>query len=546
MATIQPSADYSDRDLASIRPRFASLIRSVLPSWTDSQIANFGNVLKDLFAWSADIQSFALDGQAAEAFLPTATQRASLLKLAAITGYKPAGAVAASTVETFTGVGLTANVPIPAGTVVTNLDATRPVEFQTLSPIVLTPGTPTVSVAVEHSTSVSESFAATGQPNFSLQLGSTPYLDGSLSLTTAQGLFTEVASFVNSGPSDKVFVVKVDDNDRATVFFGDGVTAGTIPTGTISASFKTGGGAIGNVSAHSLQAIPTPMLDIHGGAANVTVDNANAATGGSDREGTEAIRRNIPTAITAPAVSVARKDFEIHALEVPGIAQALYVTANEDPDVPLATGNLYLLGPGATAPSLSQTDRVRRQFQDDEGKAPYPLMAAQALLCAVAPLVVVDIALIVYLRGHQTPGSTAAIRADLVAAIQRFFQSAIDFAYRLRVRQKLNGAPNPAGILVESDFIDAIHDVPGLRAIDPSPVGFTWAATRKVWNPVSAAFEPFYTNPVTFVTTPTWTLAPRRYDLPIDFSDGLGPPASANWPVCGTISITNGDTGSPL
>src|SRR6266850_355266 len=109
------SSDYSDRDLAALRGRFRTLIQSVLPAWTDNSPANLGSLLTDLFAFQCDVMGFNIDAQAAEAFLATATQRASLLKLAAIMGYVPQGIAAATAVLTFKAVGLGADVVIKRG-----------------------------------------------------------------------------------------------------------------------------------------------------------------------------------------------------------------------------------------------------------------------------------------------------------------------------------------------------------------------------------------------------------------------------------------------
>ena len=65
-------------------------------------------------------------------------------------------------------------------------------------------------------------------------------------MTTATGAFTEVDSFLDSGPNDRHFLVRVDQNDRATLRFGDGRN-GLPPSGTVTVRYKTGGGTSGNV-----------------------------------------------------------------------------------------------------------------------------------------------------------------------------------------------------------------------------------------------------------------------------------------------------------
>lgn len=530
VALLQPSADYTDRDLASIRTRFLGLIESVFPTWTDLERTNFGNILLDLFAWTGDILSFAQDAQAAEAFIPTAVQRRSLLKLSVLVGYRPRGASAASTVETFTAAGLVANCPIPAGFKVSTLSRPDAISFQTLSAITLTPGAPSASVAIENSVSESESFASTAQPDLSITLGKTPYLDGSLSITTPQGLFTEVTSFVNSEPADKVFVVKVDNNDRAIVQFGDGVTAGVIPTGTIVCSYKTGGGARGNAAAHSIQAVENSIQDVLGNTVTLTCDNTAAATGGADREGAESIRQNAPQSITAPVTSVARTDFEIHAREVPGVDRALCLTQNEDPDVPTNASYMYVVAPGASGPdfpSVVLLDRVRRQFTTDDDTQPYPMMATQALGVFAAPFLDVDITAKIYRNRNTIPATVgAAIRESLAT----FFATKttqedgsvadnllIDFGYYLSARSSSDGTP---GLLAESDILNAIRDTAGVNRVGPNPADLTLAATRRKAD-----------------LSVTVTQTAGRHDIVVSGSD---------FPRLGTVTLVDGDTGLPL
>lgn len=546
MASIQVSADYTDRDLASIRVRFQALIRSVFANWTDFQVANFGNILADLFAFSSDIQGYYLDANAAEAFIPTAVQRRSLLKLAALVGYVPVGASAATTLETFTATGLAANCDIPAGTKLSTLNAANPIEFQTLSDIVLTVAVPTFSVFVENSTTVSgESFTSTGQPNQTIQLGQTPYIDKSLSITAQVG-FTEVASFVNSGPSDPVFVVKVDDNDQATVYFGDGVTAGLIPTGTFTAQYKYGGGASGNAAANSIQQIEAPLFDIHGALVQITCNNAGPATGGADRESADAIRQNAPASLTAPAVSVARTDFEIHAKQVPGVDRALYITANEDTSVPLNTGYLYLVAPGANgpggtgpgSPSGITKDAVRRQFQtDDAAGAPFPMMSTQALTVFEAPFIDVDVTATVYLKKNNL---AATVRAAIIANVVALFNTKtvatdgtisdnelIDFAYYLR-DQSLS--TTPIGFLAASDVENAIRDTVGVREVGPGPADLTLASTQKVFNVTTSMYDSYAGQ------------AAARQDIKIELATASGRPPASNFPRLNSITLLNGDT----
>ena len=87
----------------------------------------------------------------------------------------------------------------------------------------------------------------------------------------------ELGTLLNSGPNDAVFRVEIDDDGEATVVLGDGVF-GARPdeAATVTATYRVGGGSVGNVAADILtRVIPEqPWLD--------AVTNPLPATGGRD------------------------------------------------------------------------------------------------------------------------------------------------------------------------------------------------------------------------------------------------------------------------
>jgi uncharacterized phage protein gp47/JayE len=524
-----PSAIYSDRDLTTLRTRFRALIRSVFSNWSDFSVANFGNLLADLYVFTAELQGFYLNAHAAEAFAPTAVQRRSLLRFSQLVGYRPRGSAPASTDVTFTAADLAGDCIIPAGTVVKTRSQANPLEYQTLAPITLfAEGPSTATVTVEHSKPATESFTSSGQPKFNLQLSNTPYLDRSLSISTSQGPFVEVVSFVSSKPSDRVFVVSVDDNDRATITFGDGVSAGLPPTGTISAEYRTGGGSVGNTPEHTIQSIEVPLFDVNGALVTITCDNAAPATGGADREGAESIRVTAPASITAPTVSVARSDFEIHAEQVAGIDRALYLTQNEDPTIPV------LVSPGvdgANYPDEAHVSAVKAQFTKSDGtRAPFAMMATQVLNVIAAPILEVGVMARIYLKKNRTSLPQAQYEAAIAVAVRAslaaFFATTVknddgtlsknaemDFGYYL-------GDESPGAVLAASDVANAIRDTEGVRELGPQPADLTLAATTKV---LGAA--------------PVATQAAARQDIVLQ---------AADFPRLGNVVLVNGDTGGLL
>src|SRR5438309_10089006 len=61
--------------------------------------------------------------------------------------------------------------------------------------------------------------------------------------------WTRVQSLRRAGPDDQVFTVSTEDDGTTEVRFGDGSCGLRPPAGsTLTVTYKTGGGAIGNVS----------------------------------------------------------------------------------------------------------------------------------------------------------------------------------------------------------------------------------------------------------------------------------------------------------
>ena len=75
MATLPESLDYSSKDFDALRARLMSLVKSVFPDWTDFDVASFGNLLLELYAFVGDVLTFYQDNLARESRLVTASQR---------------------------------------------------------------------------------------------------------------------------------------------------------------------------------------------------------------------------------------------------------------------------------------------------------------------------------------------------------------------------------------------------------------------------------------------------------------------------------------
>lgn len=64
MATLPESVDYTNKDFKALRARLIALVKSVFPDWTDFDVASFGNLLVDLYAFVGDVLTFYQDSLA--------------------------------------------------------------------------------------------------------------------------------------------------------------------------------------------------------------------------------------------------------------------------------------------------------------------------------------------------------------------------------------------------------------------------------------------------------------------------------------------------
>jgi hypothetical protein len=462
--SLQPSLDYTSKDFDALRDRLFNIIPSAFPEWTDRQVADFGNLLVEMFAFVGDVIGFYQDNQAKESRWTSARLRRSLLSLVKLIGYVPPGAVAATADLTVQlAAPPTGSVTIDAGDLFRTLDAVNPVVFQALSAVTIAAAAdpPTAIVPVENSLPASDLIQSTELPNQEYTLGEAPYLDGSLTISAVDGSYTLVDDFLSSGASDRHATVTVDENDRATVRFGDGLL-GAIPIGAITFTYKTGGGSRGKVFAGAISKAEKSYTDSFGNPVIMSVTNLESASDGAERQTVEAIRTAAPRSLRAVTRTVAREDYEINALRVAGVARALMMTADEKPSVLENTGELYLVPTGGGVASSTIVDAVNVMITTT-----YPKTITFKPSILAAKYLVVNVTT----RIHLKKGATAGVVGPAVrASLEAFFaitnedgsnNSAIDFGYYLD------------GSLAWADIFNVIRDTAGVRKIDDGLANLT-------------------------------------------------------------------------
>jgi len=503
MALLAQAIDYTSKDFDSLRLRLQNLVRSVFPEWTDFNVASFGNLLLELYAFVGDVLTFYQDNQARESRIATATQRKNLIALTKLLGFRPAGARAATADALFRlAAPPAALVRIGKGTRVRTASVTEPLVFQLLADVVIPAGAnpPEATGTLEHAEAQEELFTATGLPNQEVALPATPFIDGSAEVTAGNGVYTEVQNFLGSMATDRHFAVVVDQNDRATIRFGNGVS-GAVPSGTITIAYKTGGGAKGNVEAGALSKVDGSFTDDAGAPVTLSVTNPQPASGGTDRQTIAQIKVLAPESIRVLSRTVSREDFEINARRLPEVARALMLTSNEDAGIAENTGILYVVPRGGGLPSQALKDAVEKQVTEV-----FPATLTFQVSVQDPVYVPVDVDATVFLR--QGANATV-VRAAILKALQDFFavslpdgtpNPTVDFGFNSKDTEG-----NPVGEIALSDVFNAVRDVPGVRKIGDGPDDFLLNGARE--------------------------------DLPIGVRE---------FPTLGEVTLLNGDTGLPL
>lgn len=341
-----PQIDYTSRDYVSILEDLQALAKEFNPYWTSSDPTDMGVTLLELFAYLGDLLSFYIDRMANEGFLATASQRESLLQIAALLGYTP-DTVSPATVQLLFSNTTGSSVSIPAGTQVASTAIVNGIStqiiFETNSTVSVpaavgaTPGQTTV-IATQGETITDEILGiSSGGAGQTFKLSQQPVIINSVNVYVNNVLYTYSPSLINNTIYDSVFTTLNDSEGNTYVVFGDGI-GGRIPPASleIKATYRIGNGADGNVSAGTLEKF------ISSSYAGVTVTNQLAATGGADEESNDSIRINAPRVFKSLNRAVSLKDYAYLALQVPGVSKAA-----SDASV-FSSVNLYVAPFGST------------------------------------------------------------------------------------------------------------------------------------------------------------------------------------------------------
>lgn len=351
--------DYTSKDYESFRNDMIKQLGVKMPEYTDIRQSDAGIVILELLAQGLDVISYYQDVIANEAFLVTEEQRNNALKWCKMLNYTPK----ASTPAEFTQVFVLSSVQdtdtiIPKGTVVKTVDssAEHSIYFETVEDLIIPAGCLgdemdgdkyLYSVKVVQGITIPNELlgSSTGAPSQMFNFNYTPVIYDSVKVFVNEQVgfeeWNRVDNFVDSSSTSKDYTLSLNDNDEATITFGDGVF-GKIPKvfdRGVYCSYRIGGGSQGNVGAYKIS-----LLDTNLALVDRTFNPYTADVYGQDKETLEEIKMNAPVAHRTIWGAVTTQDFadvvKVNFLEVDKIASyssgidiSLYVLLKNDAEV---------------------------------------------------------------------------------------------------------------------------------------------------------------------------------------------------------------------
>jgi hypothetical protein len=170
--------------------------------------------------------------------------------------------------------------------------------------------------------------------------------------------WTRVPTFLGSGAADRHYTL---DAVAGTVRFGDGVAGRIPPRGSenVRATYRTGGGTAGNVSAGSVTGLTSAVPFVE------SVTNPAPADGGADGESTDAVLDRAPGAIRDRGRAVAAADLErVARATSPKVARAKCLPGVGPDGEPRPGWVTLVVVPDARGGRPVPSRELRRQVRD--------------------------------------------------------------------------------------------------------------------------------------------------------------------------------------
>ena len=297
---------------------------------TDYSEGNILIIILSLFAAIAEVLHYYVDNMARETFLSTARRYDSVVKHGALVDYHARAAIAATVdvilSRSITGNSIGAKLTIPQGTLFTDSSGNS---WLSARDVIWHSNVTTCKVPIiqheRYTASALNNIVIPTGDRVILNLGTLPngkyYEQGSMSLQIGGETWVLVDTFAKSKPTDKHFMVSVDESLSPYIMFGDGTfgkkpAAGAKITNVV---FYLTNGTQGNVKSNTITSVPSV---ISSSITDATVSNAYDAGGGSNYENFTMLKEHIPLSVKTLGVAITKEDFESLAMLVDGVNKA--------------------------------------------------------------------------------------------------------------------------------------------------------------------------------------------------------------------------------
>lgn len=297
---------------------------------TDYSEGNILIIILSLFAAIAEVLHYYVDNMARETFLSTARRYDSVVKHGALVDYHARAAIAATVdvvlSRSITGNSIGAKLTIPQGTLFTDSSGNSWLSARDVTwySNVTTCKVPIIQHEKYTASALNNMVIPTGD-RVIINIGTLPngkyYEQGSMSLQIGGETWVLVDTFAKSKPTDKHFMVSVDEALNPYIMFGDGTfgkkpAAGAKITNVV---FYLTNGTQGNVKSNTITSVPSV---ISSSITDATVSNAYDAGGGSNYENFTMLKEHIPLSVKTLGVAITKEDFESLAMLVDGVNKA--------------------------------------------------------------------------------------------------------------------------------------------------------------------------------------------------------------------------------
>ena len=198
----------------------------------------------------------------------------------------------------------------------------------------------------------------------------------------------QVENLSNSGAEDHHYQIKIDEDNKLSIHFGDGRHGRKLPTGidNIRVTYRDGNGEAGNLNPYSLLKIarPDPLVD--------DFIAPLVATGGATKEDPDHMRENAPAALLTLNRAVSLLDFEHLARHHSMVWQAKAFEKVSNRPAPALIEIIVVAAGGSVFAANSEVARTLKVFfaQHAIPNLPISVLSYQPLLMRIQPTIMVD------------------------------------------------------------------------------------------------------------------------------------------------------------